>query len=102
MSRARQLEADEQARPQRASFANETLGVFTDGPEDGAYIPGASEQDETSLFTYDLDGDNYRDDFTDDEDEDIFRHAGSDEEQGIGLKLQDRTKISEQRLSHSP
>src|SRR2546429_7507253 len=102
MFRARQLEAEEEARLQRASSASESPGAFIDESEDGNHVPNVREQDDAGLFTFDLDGVSYQDGFTDDEDENIFRYTYDDEEQGIGLKVQDKRKSSEQRSLHIP
>jgi hypothetical protein len=87
VARARQLETEERARL-RGSERDGTR-AFSDDPEQyPATMAAPLTDDDMSFFEDGLEADAYRDELTDDEDDDVFGQGHSDDDE-IGLTVQE-------------
>ncbi|KAI9813125.1 MAG: Tlg2-vesicle protein [Pycnora praestabilis] len=82
-ARAEQL-AEEERTKLRNSPHEERIGSFSDDPDEQTAADTVAREDGSSNLENGVEGDGYRDDFTDDED-DVFRGGDGDEETSIGL-----------------
>ena len=84
MARSRQIEAEERANVRRPP--TRSADSYTDDPEDQTAAATVIENDQIDFLNREGD-DDYRDEFTDDDD--VFRYGDGDEEEGgIGLDKQ--------------
>ena len=84
MARSRQIEAEERTNVRRPP--TRSADSFTDDPEDQTAAATIIEDDQIDFLDHEGHED-YRDEFTDDDD--VFRYGDGDEEEGaIGLDKQ--------------
>ncbi|KAI9848472.1 MAG: Tlg2-vesicle protein [Thelocarpon superellum] len=83
VARARQLEAEERARPPDPLAHDQSPSLFSDEPDYGATATMLRD-DDIGLFETEVEGADYRDNFTDEDD--IFSGGEGDEEQELGMQ----------------
>ena len=83
LARSRQIEAEERSKVQHPATRNED--DFSDNPEEQTAT--LIRDDQIDFLGPDGGSESYRDDFDDDDDNDVFRY-GDDEEEAIGLDKQ--------------